>query len=237
MGTTCRTILAMLALAAVLPAAAGPPEAATRPLPYGLEAMERLDFLPYLAANGTQTKQFTSYDTAARNGSNVLNFKRYEEKGEWVFFDEIGPGCLYRQQMNVFFGGWCTFPHDKARIRLYFDGEPKPRIDMTFDQFFGKDGKYTAPFTPPLAYFDVASRGTPGGNNRFAVLYYPFAFQKRLKITVSLQGGMQPFAASWYQYTYLKYPSGTTVKQAMRSDQPRHPMVRCRSKTVSQTLL
>ena len=28
----------------------------------------------------------------------------------------------------------------------------------------------------------------------------------------------------------------TRVKQAMRSDQPRHPMVRCRSKTVSQTL-
>jgi transposase len=29
----------------------------------------------------------------------------------------------------------------------------------------------------------------------------------------------------------------TTGKQAMRSDQPRHPMVRCRSKAVSQTLL
>ena len=76
-----------------------------------------------------------------------------------MFFDEIGPGCLYRQQMNVFFA-WSKFPNDKARIRLYFDDEPKPRIDMTFAQFFGKDGKYTAPFTPPLAYFDAKAQGS-----------------------------------------------------------------------------
>ena len=46
----------------------------------------------------------------------------------------------------------------------------------------------------------------------YSNLYYPFPFQKRLKITASVEGGMQPFACSWYQYTYLKFPSGTAVK-------------------------
>ena len=46
----------------------------------------------------------------------------------------------------------------------------------------------------------------------YANLYYPFPFQKRLKITASVEGGMQPFPASWYQYTYVKFPSGTVVK-------------------------
>ena len=163
----CRTIIAVFSLAMGLLAASGTAQAAGPagtdfPLPYGLEAMERLDLLPYLAANGTQTKQFITYDTCARNGSSALNFKRYEENGEWVFFDEIGPGCLYRQQMNVFFAIYTKFPNEKARIRLYFDDEPKPRIDMTFAQFFGKDGNYTAPFTPPLAYFDVHGKRVSG---------------------------------------------------------------------------
>ena len=51
-------------------------------------------------------------------------FKRYEENGEYVFFDEIGPGCLYRQQMNVF-SKVTKFPDEEARIRFYFDDEAK----------------------------------------------------------------------------------------------------------------
>ena len=211
-GIMLRTITAILAVAST-PLLAGQQTKAGASLPYGLEAMERPDLLPYLPANGTQTKQFITYDTSARNNSSALNFKRYAENGEWVFFDEFGPGCLYRQQMNVFFTKYTQFPNEKAHIRLYFDDEPKPRIDMTFAEFFGKDGKYCVPFTPPLAYFDVQSKDKQGNPNRlYAILYYPFAFQKRLKITASVEGGMKPFPCSWYQYTYLKYPASTVVK-------------------------
>ena len=75
MAARCRTIMAVFALITAVLAVTGPAVAATNPaaaglpLPYGLEAMERLDLLPYLAANGTQTKQFITYDTCARNGS------------------------------------------------------------------------------------------------------------------------------------------------------------------------
>src|ERR1017187_3552816 len=175
-GIMLRTITAVLAVAST-PLLAGQQAKAGAPLPYGLEAMERSDLLPYLPANGTQTKQFITYDTSARNNSSALNFKRYEENGEWVFFDEFGPGCLYRQQMNVFFTAYTQFPNEKAHIRLYFDDEPKPRIDMTFAEFFGKDGKYCAPFTPPLAYFDAQGAVLPFTgrkdklNRLYAILY------------------------------------------------------------------
>jgi hypothetical protein len=177
--------------------------------PVGFDAMQKLELLPNFHPNGTQTKQFVTYDPAGDNRGDF--FKRYEEHGEYVFFDEIGPGFLCRQQMNVFSPVNSMFPADEVRIRYYFDDEPKPRIDMTFADFFGQGGKYTAPFTPPLAFFD--DQGTrwskPGA---FAVMYYPFTFKKRLKIAAYHPKGMKYYEASYFQYTYLKYPAGTPVE-------------------------
>lgn len=176
------------------------------PSRYGFSAMEHLEFLPCLAPNGVQTKQFADYDTTGDNNDGAfIGFKRYEENGEWVFFDEIGPGCLYRLQMNVFFG-WSKLAVDRVRVRMYFDDDKTPRLDQTLAEFYGKDQKYTAPFTPPLAYF--SQRG-----NTYAILYYPFAFQKRLKITVYDPEGLDPkLGACWYQHTYVKFPAGTPVE-------------------------
>jgi hypothetical protein len=176
---------------------------------YGFEAMAHPELLPFFLPNGTQTKQFITYDPAGKNQSGF--FKRYEENGEYVFFDEIGPGCLSRQQMNVFASGWTKFPNEEIRIRYYFDDEPKPRIDVTFAEFFGKGGKYPPPFTPPLAYFDQRGSEWSKGPGAYAVLYYPLPFQKRLKITAYHAEGMKYYECTWFQYTYLKYPTGAKV--------------------------
>lgn len=176
--------------------------------PVGLPALERMELLPLLPPNGTQTKQFISYDTSGGNGRGFHNFKRYVQDGEWVFFDEMGPGCLYRLQMNVF--RHLQHAADQAHIRFRFEDEKEPRIDMTFAEFFGKGDKYPAPFTPPLAYFDMI--GTPytkGGG--FAILYHPFSFQKRLRISAWHPEGLQAWDDTWYQFTYLKFPSSTPV--------------------------
>ncbi|MCE5267364.1 MAG: DUF2961 domain-containing protein [Planctomycetaceae bacterium] len=177
--------------------------------PTGFEAMRRLDLLPIFQPNGTQTKQFITYDPAGQNQSAL--FKRYEQNGEYVFFDEIGPGYLCRQQMNVF-SRVTKFPADEVRIRYYFDDEPKPRIDMTFAEFFGKGGKYKKPFSPPLAYFDTLGLQWDQGPGTYAIMYYPFTFKKRLKIAAYHPAGMKQFDATWFQYTYLKYPVGTPVE-------------------------
>ncbi len=157
--------------------------------PVGFEAMQRLELLPDFLPNGTQTKQFCSYDPAGDNHAGY--FKRYEENGEYVFFDEIGSGCLCRQQMNVFSKA-SQLPSETVRIRYYFDDEVKPRIDMTFADFFVL-AQHQAPFTPPLAYFDEV--GTPylQGPGAFAIMYYPFTFKKRLKVTAHHPAGMKHY--------------------------------------------
>lgn len=184
---------------------------ADEPIPYGFAAMEHPELLPFLLPNGTQTKQFVSYDTSGGNADGGMeHFRRYDENGEYVFFDEIGPGCLYRQQANVF-ATWVNFPSDDVHIRMYFDDESQPRLDMTFAEYFGKDHQYTAPFTPPFSFF--ATTGIQWYINPFANTYYPLPFQKRLKITASRPGGIRYDGTGvWYQYTYHKYPSGTPVE-------------------------
>ena len=193
-------------VACVLWLALGPVAEAVE-CPVGFEAMERLELLPVFLPNGTQTKQFITYDPAGKNRSGF--FKRYEGNGEYVFFDEFGPGCLCRQQMNVF-SKYTKFPSEEIRIRYYFDDEAQPRIDMTFAEFFGKGGKYKAPFTPPLAYFD--ERRWSNGPGAFAIMYYPLPFKKRLKVAAYHPAGMKHYDATWFQYTYLKYPPGTQVE-------------------------
>ncbi len=79
----------------------------TRSAP-GLPSMRQIEALPLLFPNGTVTKQFSSYDPTGGNGDG--NFKssytKYiDDNGEFVIFDASGPGCLYRQQYNVWSKG------------------------------------------------------------------------------------------------------------------------------------
>src|SRR5262249_52477197 len=205
-----RKVTTFVCAAALLLLLRGLSHAAGERVRYGFDAMEHPELLPLLLPNGTQTKQFSSYDTSGGNEDGGLaNFRRYDENGEYVFFDEIGPGCLYRQQMNVF-TLFTNFPSDDVHIRMYFDDDSAPRLDMTFAEYFGKDRKYTSPFTPPFSFF--ATTGIPLIPNPFANTYYPFPFRRRLKITASRPGGLADYADLWYQYTYQKYAPGTRVK-------------------------
>ncbi len=188
---------------------------ATMPRP-GFDAMEKVESLPLLPGSGTQTRQFISYDPSGGNddGQFVKTCTRYiDSNGDHVIFDEYGPGCLYRQQMNL----WMS-PLDptRMRIRYYFDDEKKPRIDMTIDQFWGRKG-YTEPFTPPLSYFDDLPKN-PHYNyfDRMGVCYYPLSFRKRLRVTLSQaipKDGekRRDYSKCWYQYTYILYPADTPV--------------------------
>ena len=167
----------------------------------GFPTMERPELLPFWLPDGTLTKQFISYDPSGGNTSGTQMWHRYTDaNGEWVIFDEYGSGCLYRQQMNVWWGS--NFYPSSTRIKYYFDDETTPRHDMTFNQFFGYGKSYTAPFNEPLVYF--------GNNNMFAINYYPFPFKKRLKITMTALSGEAN--AVWFQYTYLKYPTDAEVQ-------------------------
>jgi hypothetical protein len=116
----------------------------------------------------------------------------------------MGPGCLYRHHMNIWHGHHI---YERIHIRYYFDDEPKPRIDMDVSTFFSGENPLGI-FQPPLGW---------DGKNRFAVLYHPMFFKKRLKVCLSSEPGgpgspTKPWKGRyadlpnrrnhWYQYTY-----------------------------------
>ncbi|HEX3624321.1 MAG TPA: DUF2961 domain-containing protein [Verrucomicrobiae bacterium] len=168
------------------------------------------DSLPYLQSE-EQTHQFCTYDRAGDN-HDAEYFQLYEDtNGECVIFDAMGPGCLYRQQMNI----WYAAPAWKGiRIRYYFDNETKPRIDMDVSTYFSTNNPI---FQPPLAFdgYDVKKK-----RDRFRTFYHPMFFKKRLKIALSAEPGgpanvLDPWTGRvgkpanggdyhvhWYQFTY-----------------------------------
>lgn len=171
----------------------------------GFKTMEHPELLPFWLPDGTQVRQFISYDPSGGNSSNYFtNWRRYlDSNNETVIFDEYGPGCLYRQQMNI----WHSSLSGSARIKYYFDDESTPRLNMTLNAFFGYNQVYTAPFNPPLTHFD--DRPAYHKDSNFAICYYPFPFQKRLKITIDRTTDA---GACWFQYTYLRYPTASEVQ-------------------------
>jgi len=196
------TLASLFLLGLALPpvAAGGAVAALTTP---GLETMEHPELLPLFLPDGTETRQSSSYDSSGSN--NDGNFRRAYTKyidtnGEYVIFDAYGPGCLYRQQINVWSRGRKK-QAGQAHIKYYFDDESKPRVDATIDDLFG--GKL-APFTEPFAFLDPRPR--------FGILYYPFAFKKHLKVTTTGDFSLLPDPnGCWYQYTYLTYPNTNGV--------------------------
>lgn len=170
----------------------------------GQQTMAHPERLPLLYQDGDQTGQSVSYDPSGANndGNFRTAYTRYiDSRGEYVIFDAYGPGCLYRQQINVWWSG-VHLPAGKAHIRYYFDDETTPRIDMPIDDFFS--GK-TAPFTAPFTHLDPLWR--------FGISYFPLPFTRRLKITTTADFDKlaDPYNAAWYQYTYLTYPDARGV--------------------------
>lgn len=179
----------------------------------GVNYLEHPEVLPYFLPSGTETKQFVSYDASGSNNDGDFSdatTKYIDENGEYVIFDEMGPGCLYRQQINMWFAGGVPMADD-VHIKYYFDNEVAARLDVPIGDLFDSDCLF--PFNDPLCFMDTEGyAGLPGP--RFAILYYPFAFKKRLKISLTEsfdQFTPYPYPAAWYQYTYLTYPNDEGV--------------------------
>ena len=176
----------------------------------GLEAMAKVERLPFLFPPGTKKNRFISYDATGGNGFGLLQstFKRYiDSNGELVIFDSYGPGCLYRQQMNIWINKGIGKKSESIRIKYYFDQESSPKIDIPVKEFFrGQQVPVTAPFT----MLDK--------KDNFGINYYPFSFKEHLKVTLSdtlitrLLKENNDDGCNWYQYDYLTYPQGTKVE-------------------------
>lgn len=170
----------------------------------------KIEDLPRLQS-GIQTHQFCTYDRAGDNYDWDYFELYFEPNGEVVLFDATGPGCLSRQQMNIWMNsGLYKADMNGIQIRYYFDDEEKPRIDMDVSTFFSEKNPLGI-FREPLAV---------NGGDDFRIMYCPMHFQKRLKITLSREPGgprdnQTPWAgrydkvpaprSHWCHFTYHTY--------------------------------
>ena len=175
----------------------------------GFEQMAKIERLPLLYPYGTKKNRMISYDASGGNGFGLLinTFTKYvDENGDIVIFDAYGPGCLYRQQMNIWTDNGIGKISSTIRIKYYFDDETTPRVDAPVLDFF--KGEY-APVKKPFGFREI---------QQFGDVYYPFAFSKRLKIALSdtvikrLLSENNDRSCNWYQFDYLTFPQDSKVK-------------------------
>lgn len=189
----------------------------------GFEQMARIERLPLLYPYGTKKNRMISYDASGGNGFGLLinTFKKYiDDNGDVVIFDAYGPGCLYREQMNIWTDNGIGKLSNTIRIKYYFDDETTPRIDVpVLDLFKGESD----PVKKPFGFRQI---------HQFGDVYYPFSFNKRLKIALSdtviarLLKENNDRSCNWYQFDYLTYPQDVTVKSWTKGIDPYEEITR-----------
>lgn len=173
-----------------------PPEPNLPQTGIGIEGMKNFDELPYFKDN-IQTLQFSSFDRSGGNadGSTSRNSWIYMDNGEYVIFDETGPGTVY----NIWMAGknnWGFLDEVNGRIKFYFDDKQIPDINENLGDFFKPT--LSPPFLAPL----TGSKGW----TRYSLL--PIQFKTRLKI--SMYNTTNPLPR-YYHVTYQKYPTNVNL--------------------------
>jgi hypothetical protein len=130
------------------------------------------------------------------------------EGDEQVVFEEAGAGAIVRIWMTHALGAGLP-PDPGLRLRVRFDGEARPRIDLPLTAIF--DGS-TPPFVPPLVGDREASSG-----GHFS--YVPLPFRRGCK--VSLTGAAD--VRLWFQFAFHRLASPAAVR-TWGGDEPLEPL-------------
>lgn len=153
----------------------------------GLAFAQNFASLPYFK-KGVQTYQYSSTDPKEDQFNDYFHWLYTDKDSGAVLADIKGPGTIYRIWSTGNVG-------DTARIKIYIDGEVKPRIDQTFNQFHNHK---------PLR--DKPQVGSGAGDNYLAWWsYMPISFKKGIKIV--RDGNFRPF----YNITYHTYTNQANV--------------------------
>ena len=130
------------------------------------------------------------------------------EGDEQVVFEEMGAGAIVRIWMTHALGE--GLPRDPGlRLRVRFDGESAPRIDVPLAALF--DGS-TPPFVPPL----VGDRTVSSGGH---FSYVPLPFRRGCK--VSLTGASE--VRLWFQFAFHRLASPAAAP-TFRGDEELAPL-------------
>ena len=163
------------------------------PASHGVAGMGQLDRLPVL----DPSVLVGSASSHARDGSNFDfgPFLRRDASGGYVLMEAQGPGAITRIWMTGPVGTQPTGTTGPfGNLRFYFDGEPKPRIDLPAPDFYS--GKTPALPTPLCGDFILSS----GGN--YCDVRIPYAKSIRVVSAAS---------PAYYNFGYETYPQRTRV--------------------------
>ena len=135
------------------------------------------------SAYDPETDTYACWD-ANDDGSGCI---RRLDDGSIVAFECEGPGVIWRT--------WSALPR-QGHIRVFFDGEAQPQIDMPFaDWFEAQPGEI-----PPLNLSELSLRLSRGRNS-----FIPIPFQKSCRIELAESWG------AYYHFTYTRFPEGTAL--------------------------
>ncbi len=165
-----------------------------------LAEMTDLSRLTRRSEFGYKTVEASSYDRASVTTGNeqwfanadagqFIRVEQHQGREEFVMGEFTGPGAMVRF--------WSANPMGVAR--LYFDGEVEPRVIANMvDLLQGKIQQWG----------DFYSYNAARGTN----LYFPFAFAKSLKVTVSRNAPTDPAPSLYYQLNTRLYDVGTPIE-------------------------
>jgi hypothetical protein len=148
--------------------------------------LELIDTTKLPVLRDSRAFQVSSYDRFGGNNDGFLgtfSFLRIED-GNFVLFDDEGPGCIYRI--------WSANP-GLNRIEFYFDGEQTPRL--VFDRWLDMFRDDVEPFVGPVSSFAL------GG----CVSYVPIPYATSLKVIARNR-------PKFYQITYQKFGDSEGVR-------------------------
>jgi hypothetical protein len=186
-----RILAAFALVAGFLTVANAPRAVAADTAPFGLNPMTELDQQPTRDPVGR-----TGMDsTFQRNGGYddwsgfLYDQTTWNGSTDRIYSDLRGPGEITRI--------WATRLDPSDIIRIYFDGEAVPRINMSAETFFSGS---SAPFRSPLVVDNSVSSG-----GYVSYLSLPFATSAR--IALKLRSGLNDYL----QVDYKTMPSDTSV--------------------------
>jgi Protein of unknown function (DUF2961) len=151
----------------------------------GLSALTSLSMLPRLNTTG-RAGHFSSYDRTGGNADYGHPLYR-DAEGNDVLAEVDRPGAISRM--------WFTGMDLNHVLRVYFNGEPTPRLQRPLGEIFA--GTHS-PFLAPLVADDAASSGG-------FVSYVPLEFAHSVRVTIDGLG------SGYYNIDYHWYDPGTPL--------------------------
>lgn len=121
-----------------------------------------------------------------------------------VIADIKGPGCIVHFRDNI----TCREPYhlQKHVLRMFWDGEEAPSVEVPFGDFFGVGFGFTEKYSSALMNIDDRrGKGVtdPSAFGAARNCYIPMPFAKSARITITNEGE-QP-SKHWYEVNYKTY--------------------------------